>query len=163
LAVSAMASSTGGLCGDHGENAQALPLQPLPKATGKNGPGIGAGNGCERGDDGRGDTGLEAGGRGKLQREVAGDGDGGEVLFGRISDAGAVRVTLGAEGEWRARCNFRWRRWRRSCLGRRGGEAPADGGIGCRCWKCRRGRIAAHRVRRKRKPEKARRRCRWRR
>src|SRR5258705_158001 len=47
----------------------------------------------------RGARGLAAGGRGKLQREVAGDGDGGEVLFGGISDAGGGQGDAGSGGE----------------------------------------------------------------
>src|SRR5258708_15733651 len=116
-------SSTGGLCGDHGENAAgAAAATAAGKRPGKNGAGIGAGNGCERGDDGRSDAGSQAGGRGKLQREVAGDGDGGEVLFGGISDAGGGQGDAGGGREnGGGGGNFRWGGGGGGWLGRRGG------------------------------------------
>src|SRR5882762_1581733 len=125
-------ASTGGLCGDHGENAAgAAAATAARKRPGKNGAGIGAGNGCERGDDGRGDAGLEAGGRGKLQREVAGDGDGGEVLFGGISDAGDGQGDAGSGGENGGRGVISVGVDGAAVVWAGGaGEAPADGGIG---------------------------------
>jgi len=56
-----------GLRGDDRENAAgAAATTAAGKRPGKCGVGIGAGNRRERGDDGRGDTGLKTGGRGKL-------------------------------------------------------------------------------------------------
>jgi len=78
LAVSAMAVPPADCVVITERMPQALPLQT---AAGKaNQERTAPGNwsretGCERGDDGRSDVGLEAGrARAKLQREVAGDG-----------------------------------------------------------------------------------------
>ena len=87
-------AATGGLRGDDGKNsAGAAAAAASGKRPGENGAGVGTDNGRECGYDGRGDAGLEVGGRGKLQCEVAGDGEGGGVLLGRIGDAG------GGEGD----------------------------------------------------------------
>jgi len=79
---------------------QALPLQPLPESDQeRTAPGLEPGTGVRVATMAAVKAGLEAGGRGKLQREVLAMATAVKFCFGGISDAGGGQGDAGSGGE----------------------------------------------------------------
>jgi len=116
---------------------QALPLQPLPESDQeRTAPGLEPGTGVRVATMAAVTPGWRLEGRGKLQREVAGDGDGGKFCLEGSATLVAVRVTLERRENGGRGVIFRWRRWRRIVWAAGPERLQRMARSACHCWQC---------------------------